>query len=260
MRRPASVTPIGKPGMITGATASPDGSSSWSSQRSSGRSRACCRASEFPPDVEVWSRARREGPDGRRRADGRHRADQRRHHRPALVRWVPLEPATLIWVEALDKGDLEEQGAAPRPHRHAQGAVHRRADRGREDRVSATAARAGPTRARSCSPRATARHATTRTWVLDSPGASRASSGIASSRTRTRIPARRCSGPTRRHDHAGRRLDLPDAAPGRRRKATVRSSIGSNLKTLADRAPVPLRRRRATRRSSACSATTRRRC
>ena len=32
---------------------------------------------------------------------------------PRAHRWVPLDPATLIWVEALDKGDIKNKV----PHR-----------------------------------------------------------------------------------------------------------------------------------------------
>jgi hypothetical protein len=43
---------------------------------------------------------------------------------PRSYRWAPLEPATLVWVEALDEGDLKNKV----PHRDRivtlEGAVH----------------------------------------------------------------------------------------------------------------------------------------
>ena len=48
---------------------------------------------------------------------------------PRSVQWRPSEPATLIWVEALDGGDLKNKAPYPRPHPGAEGAIHRRAAR-----------------------------------------------------------------------------------------------------------------------------------
>ena len=43
---------------------------------------------------------------------------------PRGFTWHAVEPATLFWTEALDKGDLAQQGAAPRSGGDAEGAVH----------------------------------------------------------------------------------------------------------------------------------------
>ena len=105
---------------------------------------------EFPQDVEVWNRS---GEKVRTVADVP-MADAVPMNGvitgPRAYRWHPLEPATLVWVEALDKGDI--QNAVPHRDRIVtlESAVHRRADRSRARRSSATAARAGPTKARSC--------------------------------------------------------------------------------------------------------------
>ena len=49
------------------------------------------------------------GAQGREPAAGGSRADQRRADRAAHHQWRPTEPATLMWVEALDKGDLKNK-------------------------------------------------------------------------------------------------------------------------------------------------------
>ena len=62
---------------------------------------------EFPRDVEVWSRG---GEKVRTIADvpmGDAVPILGVHTGPRSYRWHPLAPATLVWVEALDKGDLK---------------------------------------------------------------------------------------------------------------------------------------------------------
>ena len=135
-------------------------------------------------------------------------------------------------------------------------AVHRRAGRGRQDRVSGTAARAGPTAAPSCSPRTTARHATTRTWVLERQleRAAQAVGPQAAGRVRA-IRASRCSVRARATIlQAGDSIYLSGAGASPEGDRPFLDRL--NLKTLADRAPVPQRRRRATKPSSACWTTT----
>jgi dipeptidyl aminopeptidase/acylaminoacyl peptidase len=68
---------------------------------------------EFPTDVEVWNRS---GGRVRTVADvpmGDVVPILGVHTGPRSYRWHPIEPATLIWVEALDKGDLKNNV----PHR-----------------------------------------------------------------------------------------------------------------------------------------------
>jgi dipeptidyl aminopeptidase/acylaminoacyl peptidase len=65
--------------------------------------------SEFPTDVEVWSR---NGDKVRSIADvpmGDVVPIRGVHTGPRAYRWHPLEPATLVWVEALDQGDLKNK-------------------------------------------------------------------------------------------------------------------------------------------------------
>ena len=105
-------TAVGKPGAITGASPSPNGEFFLVSKVKRPYSRLLTYFG-FPSDVEVWSRA---GQKLRTIADvpmsdtvpingvitG-----------PRSYQWIPSEPATLLWAEALDKGDLRNQV----PHR-----------------------------------------------------------------------------------------------------------------------------------------------
>jgi dipeptidyl aminopeptidase/acylaminoacyl peptidase len=105
-------TPYGKPGLIGEASPSPDGKFVLVTRTKRPFSRLL-PSSGFPEDVEIWDRS---GTKIRAVADvpmsdtipingvvtG-----------PRSYRWVPLEPATLMWVEALDKGDLRNKV----PHR-----------------------------------------------------------------------------------------------------------------------------------------------
>jgi dipeptidyl aminopeptidase/acylaminoacyl peptidase len=108
----ARQTPVGKPGMISTAAVSPDGQFVLVERTKRPFSRLLT-ANGFPSDVEVWNR---KGEQVRAVADvpmsdvvpingvmiG-----------PRSYRWHPLEPATLVWVEALDKGDIKNKV----PHR-----------------------------------------------------------------------------------------------------------------------------------------------
>ena len=106
------MTPVGRPGMIDSASVSPGGEYILVRLTKRPFSRLLTRGG-FPADVEVWSRA---GEKVRTVADvpmsdtvpingvitG-----------PRSYEWNPLQPATLVWVEALDKGDLRNDV----PHR-----------------------------------------------------------------------------------------------------------------------------------------------
>jgi dipeptidyl aminopeptidase/acylaminoacyl peptidase len=105
-------TPIGKPGMMSLAHVSPDGQFILIERTKRPFSRLLT-SNGFPSDVEVWNR---KGDKVRTVADvpmsdvvpingvmtG-----------PRGYVWHPLEPATLVWVEALDKGDIKNKV----PHR-----------------------------------------------------------------------------------------------------------------------------------------------
>ena len=103
---------IGRPGMIERAAASPNGAFILIERTKRPFSRLLTR-NGFPSDVEIWSR---KGEKTRTVADvpmsdivpingvitG-----------PRSYEWHALDPATLIWVEALDKGDIRNKV----PHR-----------------------------------------------------------------------------------------------------------------------------------------------
>ncbi|HSC29362.1 MAG TPA: prolyl oligopeptidase family serine peptidase [Vicinamibacterales bacterium] len=105
-------TPIGKPGLVSMTSVSPDGQYVIVRRTKRPFSRLLTW-NGFPADVEVWNR---KGESVRTIADlpmsdtvpimgvmtG-----------PRSYRWHPLEPATLVWVEALDKGDIRNKV----PHR-----------------------------------------------------------------------------------------------------------------------------------------------
>ncbi len=106
------LTPVGRPIMLQGLTVSPNGE--YLVVRSVKRPFSRLLVSfEFPADVEVWSRA---GEKVRRIADvpmGDTVPITGVIVGPRSYRWVPTEPATLMWAEALDKGDLKNKV----PHR-----------------------------------------------------------------------------------------------------------------------------------------------
>ena len=102
----ARVTTVGAPGLLDAVTASPNGEFILVERTKRPFSRLLPRRG-FPTDVEIWSR---KGNKVRTIADvpmsdivpingvmtG-----------PRSYQWHPLEPATLVWVEALDKGDIK---------------------------------------------------------------------------------------------------------------------------------------------------------
>ena len=105
-------TPVGKPGGITGASPSPNGEFFLIARLKRPYSRLI-PYSRFPTDVEVWSRA---GQKVRTVADvpmGDTVPINGVITGPRSYQWIPSEPATLLWVEALDKGDLRNSV----PHR-----------------------------------------------------------------------------------------------------------------------------------------------
>src|SRR5688500_1465113 len=106
------VRPSGKPGLITAASASPDGQYLLVERTKRPFSRLL-PYSRFPQDVEIWTRA---GERVRAIADvpmGDTIPMNGVINAPRSHQWVPVEPATLVWVEALDKGDLDNDV----PHR-----------------------------------------------------------------------------------------------------------------------------------------------
>ena len=105
-------TPVGKPGSITGASPSPSGEF-FIIQRTKRPYSRLVPYSRFPADVEVWSRA---GQKLRTIADvpmGDTVPINGVITGPRSYQWIPSEPATVLWVEALDKGDIRNSV----PHR-----------------------------------------------------------------------------------------------------------------------------------------------
>jgi dipeptidyl aminopeptidase/acylaminoacyl peptidase len=106
------MTPLGRPGMYDRALASPGGEYFLVERTKRPFSRLLTRG-EFPADVEIWSR---KGEKVRTVADvpmGDTVPINGVITGPRSYEWHPLEPATLVWVEALDKGDLKNDV----PHR-----------------------------------------------------------------------------------------------------------------------------------------------
>jgi len=104
-------SPVGKAGILTG-TASPDGQYVLVSKVKRPFSRLLTWG-QFPRDVEVWNRR---GEKLRSIADvpmGDTVPMNGVITGPRGQRWAPLDPATLIWAEALDKGDIKNKV----PHR-----------------------------------------------------------------------------------------------------------------------------------------------
>ena len=104
-------TPVGRPGMVTG-TLSPDAQYLLVRKVKRPFSRLL-PASQFPQDVEIWNRS---GERVRAIADvpmGDTVPINGVQKGPRSYRWAPLEPATLVWVEALDEGDIRNKV----PHR-----------------------------------------------------------------------------------------------------------------------------------------------
>jgi dipeptidyl aminopeptidase/acylaminoacyl peptidase len=105
-------TPVGRPGLMIQNVVSPDGGFILVTRAKRPFSRLL-PVDDFPQDVEVWSRS---GQKVRTVADvpmGDVVPINGVMTGPRGYRWHPLEPATLVWVEALDKGDIKNKV----PHR-----------------------------------------------------------------------------------------------------------------------------------------------
>jgi dipeptidyl aminopeptidase/acylaminoacyl peptidase len=105
-------TPIGKPGMIAKVSVSPDAQYLLVEIVKRPFSHLL-PYSDFPKDVEVWTR---KGERARSIADvpmGDVVPINGVMTGPRSYRWNPSEPATLVWVEALDNGDIKNKV----PHR-----------------------------------------------------------------------------------------------------------------------------------------------
>ena len=139
----------------------------------------------------------RAGQADRRAAGRRHGAEWWRASGPAQLSVAAAQRTTVVWAEALDNGDPEEQGAAPRQGDEPGVAVHRSADRGREDRIPLSPVPRGPTPARCCSPRTIAPGAGRGRGSSTSRAPRRARCGIAARKIRTTTP-----GTPQRHERA----------------------------------------------------------
>jgi dipeptidyl aminopeptidase/acylaminoacyl peptidase len=105
-------TLVGKPATFSGVSVSPNGQYLLVQKVKRPYSRLLTYF-EFPTDVEVWTRA---GEKARTIADvpmGDTVPINGVLIGPRSYRWLPLEPATLMWAEALDKGDIKNDV----PHR-----------------------------------------------------------------------------------------------------------------------------------------------
>jgi dipeptidyl aminopeptidase/acylaminoacyl peptidase len=101
-------TPVGAPGMIGGTSVSPNGEYIVVERVKRPFSRLV-PWTDFPQDVDIWTRT---GDKARTIADvpmGDIVPITGVMTGPRSYRWVPLEPATLVWAEALDKGDLKNK-------------------------------------------------------------------------------------------------------------------------------------------------------
>ncbi|MCA1650408.1 MAG: S9 family peptidase [Acidobacteria bacterium] len=101
-------TPVGAPGLIGGTSVSPNGQYIVVERVKRPFSRLV-PWTDFPQDVEIWTRT---GEKARTIADvpmGDIVPLTGVMTGPRSYRWVPVEPATLVWAEALDKGDLKNK-------------------------------------------------------------------------------------------------------------------------------------------------------
>ncbi len=133
-RRSAKVTPLGKPGIFEGVEPF--------DRRQVHADHARASSVLLPaPRPRIPQGSRNLEPGRRDGSQSGERADSRSASRgggvqpgPRQFRWMPNEPASLMWVEALDGGNPREKV----PHRDrvvgSSGAVHRRAHRNRQDR------------------------------------------------------------------------------------------------------------------------------
>jgi dipeptidyl aminopeptidase/acylaminoacyl peptidase len=105
-------TPVGETGMIDGMAPSPNGEFILVERVKRPFSRLVTWR-DFPQDVEIWTRG---GRKVRTIADvpmGDTVPITGVITGPRAFRWIPTEPASLVWAEALDKGDLKNDV----PHR-----------------------------------------------------------------------------------------------------------------------------------------------
>ncbi len=106
------VTPLGKPGMIESLNLSPNGKDMLVTREHRPFS-YLYPGRQFPKEIEIWSatgamvHAVASIPLQERVPIGGVQAT------PRDIRWIPTEPATLMWVQALDGGDPKEKV----PHR-----------------------------------------------------------------------------------------------------------------------------------------------
>ena len=101
-------TTVGRPGLHASTSVSPDGQFIIVERVKRPFSRLLPWR-DFPTDVEVWSRA---GAKARTIADvpmGDVVPINGVMTGPRSYRWAPREPATLVWAEALDKGDIRNK-------------------------------------------------------------------------------------------------------------------------------------------------------
>lgn len=101
-------TPVGAPGMIGGTSVSPNGQFIVVERVKRPFSRLV-PWNDFPQDVEIWTRT---GAKARTIADvpmGDIVPLTGVITGPRSYRWAPVEPATLVWAEALDEGDLKNK-------------------------------------------------------------------------------------------------------------------------------------------------------
>ncbi len=106
----AKVTIVGQPGMIERADESPNGEYILVEKTKRPFSRLLVR-NGFPTDVEIWSRT---GQKVKTVADvpmGDTVPINGVMTGPRSFTWHPLAPATLVWAEALDKGDIRNKVA-----------------------------------------------------------------------------------------------------------------------------------------------------
>jgi dipeptidyl aminopeptidase/acylaminoacyl peptidase len=105
-------TPVGKPAMIEDAEVSPSGQFVLVTMTKRPFSRLVPR-DDFPKDVEVWSRAGANAHTIAHVPSGEPVPITGVITGPRGYRWQPTVPATVVWVEALDGGDLKNKV----PHR-----------------------------------------------------------------------------------------------------------------------------------------------
>jgi dipeptidyl aminopeptidase/acylaminoacyl peptidase len=102
-------TPVGKPGLFEGAVKPSPNSAYFLIVRTKRPFSRLTPRSDFPKDVEIWSRT---GQKVRTIADvpsGEQVPITGVITGPRVWRWQPRQPATLVWAEALDQGNLKNK-------------------------------------------------------------------------------------------------------------------------------------------------------